>query len=1506
MKLTKSIGSTIMKAYSNLTRSYIHRTYYFHYPTKCILPNTGLKLALQNPSINNDDKKYISHSDENTDDESELTNDINDEYTQLYMQPQSIKDILYPNSKDVLIKKINECASLQDIYAFLMKHGDELNTMHITQLVLVLWDLQKMFYHVTLSSSPSYVNVLEFDKISANYMKTFKDDQISNRLWKLIESKISDFSIEQLSYVILYLNKMGIHPKEEIITILTSQFQKQFNADSSLSSLTRFMSAIYLKGDLSYFYNIQQFIPIVLDSIDRCETVEDLYVTTSCLTNMNALITKETLSRYVKKVTDFFKRDKIGSDHYKLVINIMMLLNISQWRDQNAGLIIQCLSLLQNNMHLLNVNELLIVHEVFCKIQEPGHILNEIQRNASKYLLQLEEEMNPQLDIRLKLFSCITYFAPPSQRPHFKKILQKYIDYLLDGKSLLELHKILLFTKICDADLCEKYWKKLLLCLDNKSFLDACLFKICQNYINFNEDLPDRRCPDFENKIVGILEHDINNKLLGLIPAYFPTVASFLLIFGRNRNTLETIIRKIDEFALYFSPLDCLHLSHGLQQAADINKLLTNVDITNMRGSLDKCTYKLLLNDCDTTTINVLTKSYIRRSSVDNVLFERLLDSYRNVSSLYSMLFKNISYNLFVTNTLLPDMLNKVVDYINLKKDDILGFNIERILHLCYHVGFLPDKYEEFFQTAIDVILRDQERMSGLSYLQASLSLCFYHRLPQSFIKQTFNVEFLEKLDVELANCYFKDVYPLRVRHYMMQLNRAVCLDYPESNVPWFHQKYLEQRHDNIQKRNPKDTVLHNSLRECLIRLGKSATCLEENEVSPYGYHIDFTLHLDGNDELITPNRPAKKIAVLIMRKNFYSKIHKRLKGFYQLKIRHLEILGYKTIIMDFGELLHTAKRNEHAKPQIQYYSTKFSPPKKEQRSRNLSVNVQKFLARKEAEEKVKQREALDRRNKLLALRSQDKKATRRVNVMLKRTKSANQSVIEDALDADNTAVTLAGPSQPDEDDYGYVSQESSALYNKMMEKYSKMPDEPKFPEMKKKISTNLSSTKDRVKAALEREKEEALLPHRRKRKHTSDTDGDSGRNFDGIIDPDIEPEKKESSKPKFKAAPLVNFSDLLKLAEKKQFEPVVIEPKKDDEERPLTKKQKKEIEREKEWRERKDSRGKAPQEKPPIMNRIPKVNDPGPQSTDRIPKKVNPDNQDSKRILNQNTKMLDKNSNISKVNKLPNRPDINDRKYPDANKNCDMNRKTLNGVKNSASYASKTESRESHLMPPPPIPKPRPSIPSEKLKSSIPPKDLQRKAPIPDNRIGQKNSIPPNGIKNKSVPNPSKQLPPNDLKPKQNPSNALKPKQFPPNDVRPKQFPPSDVRPKQFPPNDLRPKQFPPQDVRRNIKDVKRKPLLNKRRILDDDEEDYDPDMDDFIDDGPEGEEDYSKYISEIFGYDKRRYRFDDDDVDNMESSFSQQMKEEVISTKIGMYFIVFNILTIITIKIFLAAVTL
>lgn len=54
----------------------------------------------------------------------------------------------------------------------------------------------------------------------------------------------------------------------------------------------------------------------------------------------------------------------------------------------------------------------------------------------------------------------------------------------------------------------------------------------------------------------------------------------------------------------------------------------------------------------------------------------------------------------------------------------------------------------------------------------------------------------------------------------------------------------------------------------------------------------------------------------------------------------------------------------------------------------------------------------------------------------------------------------VAGPMQCDEDDYGYVSQEASAFYAKLINKYNNMPPEPSpFSEAKKEVK-DLSAAK--------------------------------------------------------------------------------------------------------------------------------------------------------------------------------------------------------------------------------------------------------------------------------------------------------------------------------------------------------------------------------------------------------------------------------------------------------------
>ncbi|KYO22123.1 SPT2-like protein [Alligator mississippiensis] len=93
------------------------------------------------------------------------------------------------------------------------------------------------------------------------------------------------------------------------------------------------------------------------------------------------------------------------------------------------------------------------------------------------------------------------------------------------------------------------------------------------------------------------------------------------------------------------------------------------------------------------------------------------------------------------------------------------------------------------------------------------------------------------------------------------------------------------------------------------------------------------------------------------------------------------------------------------------------------------------------------------------------------------------------------------------------------------------------------------------------------------------------------------------------------------------------------------------------------------------------------------------------------------------------------------------------------------------------------------------------------------------------------------------------------------------------------RPPGFPPQGLPR----PSLPPISYKRQICDE-EDDSDSEMDDFIEDEGDSQEEISKHIREIFGYDRKRYKDESDyALRYMESSWKEQQKEEARSLRLG-----------------------
>jgi len=566
---------------------------------------------------------------------------------------------------------------------------------------------------------------------------------------------------------------------------------------------------------------------------------------------------------------------------------------------------------------------------------------------------------------------------------------------------------------------------------------------------------------------------------------------------------------------------------------------------------------------------------------------------------------------------------------------------------------------------------------------------------------------------------------------------------------------------------------------------------------------------------------------------------------------------------LGFSHLLGIAQGNQKDRTisDVKLLKTKLSGPKKEKREKGkVAPNVQKFLQQREAEEKKKRIEEKLKLQRLNELRSD--KAKNKIAKHLKVTKSANKAVLNDAIDRKNTAVTLSGKRQCDEDDYGFESSASASIYEKLMSKYESVPDDPmaKFNKSKPKGLKDLQGAKDRVKQALRKEEEDPLIPGKRRRKRKE------GETCDIDLSDDVssskkynsyerrEDDKKNSDKRRKeeearrkrlqnakKAPPPVDFQSLLKMANEKKDIPVKIEKKvkvKESEfgDRPMTKQEKENFMRENEARLRREGKWKEKTPPPPKVEKNekrsnfseertkvekPKLKpEPGPMFHTAVKKSMPPPEQrkiDAERSAYEREKRemetrmrdlerkrdeLDKKQKIAEYNELK-RMEFEKRKE-------DEKRKELKEKQERRRIANEYE-------------------------------EMKRKMKLMEEQLKGGERMKVNGDSSSSRGGKR------DI-----------------NSVESRAFPGEKRRPEQ-------------------IKQRKGDSSY-KRRIESDSEEEYDSELEDnFIDDS-DCKVDISAEIRSIFGYDKRKYRDEDFDDRSMENNkFSSIMMEEARSARIG-----------------------
>jgi len=299
----------------------------------------------------------------------------------------------------------------------------------------------------------------------------------------------------------------------------------------------------------------------------------------------------------------------------------------------------------------------------------------------------------------------------------------------------------------------------------------------------------------------------------------------------------------------------------------------------------------------------------------DNALFHKMINYFNTDEKLdlNSRLIRDIIFNLTFCNSRIDPISNQFVDYTLENWEHMSGDTVGKILTYFYNHSYYPEK-PEFLDRSSEMIIRDFNYMSGLSIVQALLALIFYKTCPQQLIAMVFSNEFIKRLEQEIAMCYSRDTYTTKVMNHFMKLNRAVCLDCPEVNVKWFQHSFIEAQ---ASKAPVIKSRVYNEVNKILMSIVMTPGYVKVDRVTPYGYKVDFELNIDqynrfirpqgGDYETISYKPNVTKIAILLLNSRmFCDNDINRLKGSELLRMRHLEMLGYRVVhvkIKDFNSL---------------------------------------------------------------------------------------------------------------------------------------------------------------------------------------------------------------------------------------------------------------------------------------------------------------------------------------------------------------------------------------------------------------------------------------------------------------------------------------------------------------------------------------------------------------------------------------------------------------------------
>ncbi|XP_068935880.1 FAST kinase domain-containing protein 1, mitochondrial isoform X1 [Petaurus breviceps papuanus] len=778
---------------------------------------------------------------------------------------------------DPLLNQINKCVNEEQIFDIVGKNTARLSEKHVGCACKVLWQFQK-----------------EKDDLMRNipYVRDHPQFLALRILAKDKMELMDDNTLVNILYIML---RFTVEAHDSLVEHLVMEAWRRAER-FDLKVLSKFSSCL---GDQHMF--LSPLMGKIADILNRnLDSVQDLRTLSVLMVNIGSVISQNFCERLVNKAE--LLSDTM--DHSQFNTSIRILRFLQNTRYNYYPLLEKCNCVFISNIAHLNLDTLSFILSLYKSLQFSNFPFQVLAREKLSKMTAVY--CDPASFV--KLFVALGPLARPTEEKWLMSALKMMVDELTSQQALAI---VVTMEEMNSKD----------------SYLIEKIASVLHKYLHVYK-------PVELTKITTALIHlHLHNS------EFIKTLRKLLLSHLRNNVIPSEISMLVRVIAMLPFP----HLDEsGLSRVESILPQCRLSDLSTFALSLStwiRHDHSYLDNVCQknikllpqlnaygyqrlqqANNLNVLWEElkYVNGEWFEEELLEETVVTLQRLSDQITHTnIANFSAFIVKTNYLSAPVLDKIASVTVQQINKIHPLAIHSVLLPFSILNYDPPQKDEFFGACIQRLNSQLSLFEPhlLVFLGFTLALAGY--FPEDLIKAVFNIEFLAKLDLQLQ--YLPPFLKTRVHNRLMEFNRAVCLECPEFEIPWFHDHYCQKQNSKV---NDSISAVQYQIYKMLGEILGGPNYVKPSALTPYGYIVDFEYILDKKKKPLShrnqgvvlnelPNVPwrpdthdtrsglppgAQRVALEFLDSQAFCKNILHLKGKSAMKKRHLEILGYHVI----------------------------------------------------------------------------------------------------------------------------------------------------------------------------------------------------------------------------------------------------------------------------------------------------------------------------------------------------------------------------------------------------------------------------------------------------------------------------------------------------------------------------------------------------------------------------------------------------------------------------------